>query len=148
MDGIDAYYEYFNSRPHGGRLFSPFGFSNGTNISTHALTEGDGETIEKKYVFYISTHALTEGDRLSASFVNCTMYFNSRPHGGRPVPFSRCRRPSHFNSRPHGGRLIAYFCLKTFIRFQLTPSRRATKFVCASIFLLHISTHALTEGDA
>ena len=32
--------EYFNSRPHGGRLFPDLASSPG-HISTHALTEGD-----------------------------------------------------------------------------------------------------------
>ena len=32
--------------------------------------------------------------------------------------------------------------------FQLTPSRRATKFLKESKPFLFISTHALTEGDA
>ena len=32
-------------------------------ISTHALTEGDEETLKAAAVATISTHALTEGDR-------------------------------------------------------------------------------------
>ena len=32
-------------------------------ISTHALTEGDAQTIDNTMAEIISTHALTEGDR-------------------------------------------------------------------------------------
>ena len=78
-----------------------------------------------------------------------TKYFNSRPHGGRPlrqaalltgIPFQltpsrratllRGNQPEntlHFNSRPHGGR-----------RGSTTPQYP----------VWNISTHALTEGDS
>ena len=55
-----------------------------------------------------------------------TSNFNSRPHGGRPSQMIRSASYSYFNSRPHGGR-----------RTRLSDCR----------FQLHISTHALTEGD-
>ena len=118
---------HFNSRPHGGRPFSP-------------LASGK--------LFFISTHALTEGDYLPPLFQEFPRYFNSRPHGGRRLnhgkriclqqdisthaltegdihlrSFARkCRISTHaltegdqnstesgmhgedFNSRPHGGR--------------------------------------------
>ena len=38
-----AHENYFNSRPHGGRPFSCIMYSVTENISTHALTEGDGQ---------------------------------------------------------------------------------------------------------
>ena len=52
---------YFNSRPHGGRrvLFPRPAF---LLISTHALTEGDVGNHRVVYIACISTHALTEGD--------------------------------------------------------------------------------------
>ena len=54
------------------------------------------------------------------------LYFNSRPHGGRPPAVTLVPAGIYFNSRPHGGRL------DWTIHFYL---------------LLVISTHALTEGD-
>ena len=60
--------EYFNSRPHGGRLFPDLASSPG-HISTHALTEGDNFLFHLFSIdSYISTHALTEGDLLVRSF--------------------------------------------------------------------------------
>ena len=54
---------HFNSRPHGGRPFSPLASGKLFFISTHALTEGDGTAAaEKRLEEGISTHALTEGD--------------------------------------------------------------------------------------
>ena len=52
-------------------------------ISTHALTEGD--FIRAAYVpnQEISTHALTEGDWGTRCHTHSSVYFNSRPHGGR-----------------------------------------------------------------
>ena len=55
------------------------------------------------------------------------MYFNSRPHGGRP-----------------GGRSQPVSADDV---FQLTPSRRATGIARAHGYDMEISTHALTEGD-
>ncbi len=53
----------------------------------------------------ISTHALTEGDRKDMFCSSVCMNFNSRPHGGRQHEDSLCdRKIRHFNSRPHGGR--------------------------------------------
>ena len=73
-------------------------------ISTHALTEGDKYEEEYGVRFHISTHALTEGDVIvqnhatwnqfqltpsrratctSSDHPNPSVYFNSRPHGGR-----------------------------------------------------------------
>ena len=96
--------EHFNSRPHGGRpVHCPF--SSGVLISTHALTEGDVTGKGQRYFVNISTHALTEGDSMRIHCViaksdisthaltegdhnlpvshHCSLYFNSRPHGGR-----------------------------------------------------------------
>ena len=96
----------------------------------------------------ISTHALTEGDRIHSAEVLGYQNFNSRPHGGRPVPgLGLLARSRHFNSRPHGGRrvfILFHSCTST---FQLTPSRRATARVTDNMLGLAISTHALTEGD-
>ena len=95
----------------------------------------------------ISTHALTEGDRKDMFCSSVCMNFNSRPHGGRLAYWQQFLRREHFNSRPHGGRRAeknstwtAYyfnsrphggrrrdFCqLLIDLEFQLTPSRRAT----------------------
>ena len=52
-------------------------------ISTHALTEGDHALEDFFRDCEISTHALTEGDLSSIPFLNISVHFNSRPHGGR-----------------------------------------------------------------
>ena len=105
-------------------------------ISTHALTEGDGQTYNlrgtlkgafqltpsRRATTYIvrrirrsciSTHALTEGDSQQRIIFSQVTYFNSRPHGGRQ------------------GLFMAYVRNK---KFQLTPSRRATAVKKAIIF--------------
>ena len=74
----------------------------------------------------ISTHALTEGDGIKSRSFPGTQYFNSRPHGGRPLD---------------GVEYIG------FSSFQLTPSRRATSMFHDCPEHQNISTHALTEGD-
>ena len=76
----------------------------------------------------ISTHALTEGDHTPEDRGAETIYFNSRPHGGR-----------HEDSGMNPDQAA----------FQLTPSRRATRKSCyMGADGKRISTHALTEGDA
>ena len=52
----------------------------------------------------ISTHALTEGDVSAPSISAVSPYFNSRPHGGRPLHVGYISITINFNSRPHGGR--------------------------------------------
>ena len=98
-----------------------------------------------------------------------SLYFNSRPHGGRlnqikiwifcPVfqltpsrraTFRSCicyNADRHFNSRPHGGRQFSNIACHMANVFQLTPSRRATYQRQCSCTEPEISTHALTEGD-
>ena len=73
--------------------------------------------------------------------------FNSRPHGGRPMHRPSCQSHRNFNSRPHGGRLDGTSERGLNRRFQLTPSRRATRCTVHLVNLIEISTHALTEGD-
>ena len=95
-------------------------------ISTHALTEGDAHVVVTVFRCNISTHALTEGDSSRSSMLSSFTifqltpsrratpgrrsdrrsgrYFNSRPHGGRPIAYRHTRTVPHFNSRPHGGR--------------------------------------------
>ena len=96
------------------------------SISTHALTEGDVVAGVTSYYICISTHALTEGDYSHLLRVQRIQYFNSRPHGGRPLCRLQLQSFFHFNSRPHGGRPR--------FRFKFNIQNR-------------ISTHALTEGD-
>ena len=105
-------------------------------ISTHALTEGDNGRFDRgtilrifqltpsrratgqirsiRFFKCISTHALTEGDSYFILFNNSFQHFNSRPHGGRRT----------LRSIPAAS-----------LKFQLTPSRRATHF-SSGIFLL------------
>ncbi len=97
------------------------------SISTHALTEGDGFSLEKPR--RIDAFQLTPSRRATCHgfwLLSGSYHFNSRPHGGRQelgitveeaakisthaltegdnflclyLPFLR-----NFNSRPHGGR--------------------------------------------
>ena len=139
--------DYFNSRPHGGRqkrgqlaerceIFqltpsrrATFIMRHSINdliISTHALTEGDRQTVDPGHLalisthaltegdvgcFYISffspisTHALTEGDKSRRMEHGIRKNFNSRPHGGRLFQGIFQFPDPYFNSRPHGGRL-------------------------------------------
>ena len=53
-------------------------------ISTHALTEGDVGCFYISFFSPISTHALTEGDKSRRMEHGIRKNFNSRPHGGRP----------------------------------------------------------------
>ena len=98
------------------------------------------------------------------------LHFNSRPHGGRPRRCGGRHNRRYFNSRPHGGRHTSKELAPRRMVFQLTPSRRATRFSHKSsrlrgLFQLtpsrratrnisgqhagdDISTHALTEGDS
>ena len=81
-------------------------------------------------------------------FSKLEIYFNSRPHGGRPGHRNcKNRVAGHFNSRPHGGRQKQQYFNEYGKRFQLTPSRRATALVREFSIVHDISTHALTEGD-
>ena len=117
-------------------------------ISTHALTEGDKFLHNTDRRRGISTHALTEGDLKRCAGSVRSIYFNSRPHGGRLLssknlifhrifqltPSRRAtwgwnivQYDTYFNSRPHGGRPVELI----FVGNQFG-----------------ISTHALTEGDS
>ena len=117
---------YFNSRPHRGRQ----------------LKSGAGWIC-----IDISTHALTEGDGNPGSAEQQTSHFNSRPHGGRPLQTRlHLRCVFHFNSRPHGGRHLTRMIRRFQCTFQLTPSRRATYkntiFICQRTFQLTPSRRA------
>ena len=160
------------------------------HISTHALTEGDisfADSSSPNRSFQltpsrratlilfcscippgISTHALTEGDWPRMYQTGTFCYFNSRPHGGRRRAQNPAKLCYYFNSRPHGGRLMPLPTRSTPVKFQLTPSRRATSrsglsdqdhsfqltpsrratlATVRTVILCFISTHALTEGD-
>ena len=73
-----------------------------------------------------STHAFTEGDVLSSFF-------------GWLYAIST-------HAFTEGDPIVAVEPFLT-IRFQLTPSRKATKAFTADVVDLAISTHAFTEGD-
>ena len=140
---------YFNSRPHGGRRTRLSDCRFQLHISTHALTEGDRRayhTFRLRGIFQltpsrratplppggcpcISRFQLTPSRRATGTDLEGNFereYFNSRPHGWRPVPLKLCSRIEYFNSRPHGGRLLCAWVPANMIIFQLTPSRRAT----------------------
>ena len=117
---------YFNSRPHGGRLFDDLVCSGACYFNSRPH---GGRLMVRRLDAqkeYISTHALTEGDGNPELVEFMTEYFNSRPHGGRP---------GALEDGPNGE------------VFQLTPSRRATRDLLLLPDRESISTHALTEGD-
>ena len=118
---------HFNSRPHGGRQRRVLRRSISDHISTHALTEGD-LTHAPKFPSVL-LFQLTPSRRATSPLyagIHCTGYFNSRPHGGRPL-FQKMEVQN--------------------MAFQLTPSRRATGRSAYESRMKKISTHALTEGD-
>ena len=117
---------YFNSRPHGGRPTAE-GLRGGTQYFNSRPHGGRRESGNPLSFF--------EGD------------FNSRPHGGRRAREKGADRLSYFNSRPHGGRRYHTHHGRNQEIFQLTPSRRATQSHRHHFRMVHISTHALTEGD-
>ena len=116
----------FEDSTHGGRQNWWLRYPTFLRTSTHALTEGDSFIGNWRCALIISTHALTEGDAVLPGMYRRTAHFNSRPHGGRRTSYT-----------------VSYECLK----FQLTPSRRATLLKSNFRSFSLISTHALTEGD-
>ena len=117
---------HFNSRPHGGRQLCNIIVA----LYDHFNSRPHGGRHRIRCEFLIRTH------------------FNSRPHGGRREYLVR-QRPEriNFNSRPHGGRLLTDDSYQETLKFQLTPSRRATMVHGRATSHCVISTHALTEGD-
>ena len=95
----------------------------------------------------ISTHALTEGDCPSMGKMLQRSYFNSRPHGGRPVLNHLTTASEAFQLTPSRRATSYGLSMKVFNSFQLTPSRRATVLNHLTTASEAISTHALTEGD-
>ena len=97
------------------------------DVSTHALTEGDGDFPQLNRFYRSYFNSRPHGGRLSGAMRKQqngsfqltpsrratsappalrpdNFYFNSRPHGGRhSIPAPMLLLP-HFNSRPHGGR--------------------------------------------
>ena len=137
----------FNSRPHGGRLHTPEDRGAEAVISTHALTEGDTAPARSPGAsehFNSRPHGgrqhfvltpvsplifqLTPSRRATATYIVILYlaYFNSRPHGGRRCLRVVLRLLAYFNSRPHGGRPSRDSSFSALLKFQLTPSRRAT----------------------
>ena len=138
-------------------------------ISTHALTEGDRQSVDPGQMAHISTHALTEGD----SAGQCDLHlqqgisthaltegdrFRGRADTGSSISTHALTEGdwqaqyviawnTYFNSRPHGGRRTVDPYGPPSSPFQLTPSRRATRHPGGCIPVDPISTHALTEGD-
>ena len=74
-------------------------------ISTHALTEGDIMDYLYRYMQCISTHALTEGDVHLLFLSALKRSFQLTPSRRATEYIFNCNcLISHFNSRPHGGR--------------------------------------------
>ena len=119
---------YFNSRPHGGRPDPQAEAHGSTEISTHALTEGDTLDLINHVQLIISTHALTEGDDAESKAQEADRL--------------------NFNSRPHGGR--RWWAVLTPMEVMIsTHALTEGDFIggCDTI-AQYISTHALTEGDS
>ena len=138
---------HFNSRPHGGRPRRCGGRHNRRyfNSRPHGGRHTSKELAPRRMVFQLTP------SRRAASLCRKNLsripYFNSRPHGGRLEQDKHSIGFLYFNSRPHGGRLSGRSQFPISPSFQLTPSRRATSLHFGSSYSLHISTHALTEGD-
>ena len=98
-------------------------------FSTHAFTEGDVLSSFFGWLYAISTHAFTEGDRIS-------------------IRREITQKIISTHAFTEGDPIVAVEPFLT-IRFQLTPSRKATSFPVFGEDVGHfISTHAFTEGDA
>ena len=126
MVALSHLFTYFNSRPHGGRLF----------YRKLAL---------RPHYFNSRPH----GGRPSASpTAFCCANFNSRPHGGRRRTCRHWLSGLLFQLTPsrRATPLVIFFAHQAI--FQLTPSRRVTLKLSKGGRLTIISTHALTEGDA
>ena len=139
----------------------------GRIISTHALTEGDGivSGLASTGAFqltpswratktdcscnssgHISTHALTEGDRL---FSDVFLWINISTHAlteGDDQLFCNAEFSLISTHALTEGDTGAYANSDMRTSFQLTPSRRATRFESSIFRFPVISTHALTEG--
>ena len=73
-----------------------------------------------------STHALTEGDFVAEKVPALDFHFNSRPHGGRPSSTHILSQNLRFQLTPSRRATMNHFQLTQIGLFQLTPSRRAT----------------------
>ena len=139
--------QHFNSRPHGGRQGNTSVFHAGRHFNSrpHGGRRSSKlpHTGQKSFQLTPSRRATGRNAESGGSCNN----FNSRPHGGRPMHRPSCQSHRNFNSRPHGGRLDGTSERGLNRRFQLTPSRRATRCTVHLVNLIEISTHALTEGD-
>ena len=138
----------FNSRPHGGRREKSVNFPVWL-ISTHALTEGDEhgyQIADSNSIFQLTPSRRATSSSLSSG--NSGIYFNSRPHGGRPRHSRRTSWIWHFNSRPHGGRppSVPHFSIAWYISTHALTEGDTLTAWGLSVYL-SISTHALTEGD-
>ena len=105
-----------------------------------------GSTTPQYPVWNISTHALTEGDLRLFSVCLPGSYFNSRPHGGRRPDDAFNHSSTYFNSRPHGGRLDSFQCGQI-VHISTHALTEGDVSVVPSALIADISTHALTEGD-
>ena len=138
---------YFNSRPHGGRPI--FHIANITPVNFNSRPHGGRHRCIRKFRYenIISTHALTEGDAVRILHLPVPSYFNSRPHGGRLMPLPTRSTPVKFQLTPSRRATSRSGLSDQDHSFQLTPSRRATLATVRTVILCFISTHALTEGD-
>ena len=138
--------EYFNSRPHGGRLKKIRDDQHLTHFNSRPHggrhTRCSGNAVSRYF------NSRPHGGRLREQFrLGLASHFNSRPHGGRRGTMMQETTQGYFNSRPHGGRPKLICMLEDAGAFQLTPSRRATRASESEHQQEVISTHALTEGD-
>ena len=169
MVALSHLFTYFNSRPHGGRLFyrklalRPHYFNSRPHGGRHLI-----HIVIHQFIYFnsrphggrlchfyfsgplpvISTHALTEGDAVLPGMYRRTAHFNSRPHGGRRTSYTVSYECLKFQLTPSRRATIDKDVIIAYNIFQLTPSRRATQYDYQSDGNDQISTHALTEGDS
>ena len=95
---------YFNSRPHGGRHLRSAGSEKCRRFQlTPSRRATSGVSLPFNFVIFQLTPS-RRATRFDNSSISCLEYFNSRPHGGRPILHRSSFLPVYFNSRPHGGR--------------------------------------------
>ena len=141
----------FEDSTHGGRQNWWLRYPTFLRTSTHALTEGDSFIGNWRCALIISTHALTEGDKDSVAVAADALISTHALTEGDAVLPGMYRRTAHFNSRPHGGRRTSYTVSYECLKFQLTPSRRATidkdVIIAYNIFQLTPSRRATIDKD-
>ena len=140
MVALSHLFTYFNSRPHGGRLFyrklalRPHYF----NSRPHGGRRGFKfiSSIGEPFQLTHSRRATSHTHSYSSIYI-----FQLTPSRRATLPLLLFRpTPGYFNSRPHGGRRGTARNVPQNSAFQLTPSRRATAAAPTIMQIIHFNS--------